>query len=116
MRILCQLPNAADLINGVEFVAHAAGKLSVEVAEEVGKAFLAIPGYVLHEEAPVVSTEPAAAAAATADAVADAAVDAADAAAASAAAADAAAGDAPAEADAPAADAAATTAKRGKKA
>jgi hypothetical protein len=49
MRILCTLPNASELINGVKFAIHEAGRLSEEVAEEIGHAFLAIPGYLLHE-------------------------------------------------------------------
>lgn len=49
MKILCTLPNASDVINGVRFVEHKLGMLSEEVAEEVGKLFASIPGYKVHD-------------------------------------------------------------------
>lgn len=43
--ILCKLPNAAAVINGVEFKKTDAGMLSGEVSDEAAELFAAIPGY-----------------------------------------------------------------------
>lgn len=46
MKVICKLPNAASLINGIKFEAHKLGVISEEIADEVGEHFLKIPGYV----------------------------------------------------------------------
>jgi regulator of replication initiation timing len=54
MRIVCNLPNAGDVINGVAFVPLKIGDETVRVSEEVNSAvakstFLLIPGYAKFE-------------------------------------------------------------------
>jgi hypothetical protein len=46
MKILCKLPNAASVINGVKFFEHKLGVLSEEVEESVAAEFLKIEGYI----------------------------------------------------------------------
>jgi hypothetical protein len=46
MKILCKLPNAAEVINGVKFITHKLGVVSEEIEDEVAEHFLKIPGYV----------------------------------------------------------------------
>lgn len=46
-QVLCTLPNASELINGVKFAAHAKGLLSEDVSDEVAANFASIPGYEL---------------------------------------------------------------------
>ena len=58
-QVLCKLPNASDLINGVAFESTADGMLSEDVSDDVAAAFAAIPGYSI-----VGAVDPAAAAAA----------------------------------------------------
>lgn len=57
MRIICKLPNASELINGVRFFMHEAGMISEQVASEVGDALLAVPGYFLHQGDAVVPAQ-----------------------------------------------------------
>lgn len=46
MFVICTLPNASDLINGVAFEDHPKGKVSVQsVSDDVAEAFAAIEGY-----------------------------------------------------------------------
>lgn len=59
-RVVCSLPNAGHLINGVRFAslgdaAHM-GMLSEEIPEEVAGEFCAIPGYTLY--AKPIDTQP----------------------------------------------------------
>lgn len=51
-RVLCELPFASSLINGVAFTRSDAGSVSEEISDKVAAAFLAIPGYKLVEEKP----------------------------------------------------------------
>lgn len=44
-RILCTLPNASTLINGVKFASVPAGMLSEDVREDIAAEFALIPGY-----------------------------------------------------------------------
>lgn len=45
-KVLCTLPNASRLINGVAFVLHPRGVLSVDdLPDDVAASFGAIPGY-----------------------------------------------------------------------
>lgn len=46
-KVICTLPNASNLINGVKFVEHELGMISEEIEDEVAGAFAAIKGYVL---------------------------------------------------------------------
>lgn len=48
-KIICKLPNASELINGVKFVTHKLGMVSEEIADEVAAEFVKIEGYVLAE-------------------------------------------------------------------
>jgi hypothetical protein len=66
VKILCKLPNAADVINGVKFFEHKLGMLSEEIEEDVAAVFLKIEGYV--RVLPGKSEAPGAGAAATAPA------------------------------------------------
>lgn len=62
MRVLCTLPNAAAVINGVNFEPVDAGMLSEDVPAEVAAHFLSIPGYrqpKKKEAPPVPSADPA---------------------------------------------------------
>lgn len=60
-KILCQLPNASESINGVRFVQVPKGMLSEEVSDETAAYFAAIAGYtlVLPPRAARVSDQPA---------------------------------------------------------
>lgn len=52
MKIICTLPNASDLINGVKFAPHEDGTvISEDVSSEVAANFLEIPGYTAHDPA-----------------------------------------------------------------
>lgn len=46
-RVICTLPNAACLINGIEFEPHEGGKMisKEDLAPEIAEAFVKIPGY-----------------------------------------------------------------------
>jgi hypothetical protein len=44
-KVICTLPNASFLINGVKFIEHKLGVISEEIEEEVAAAFTAIKGY-----------------------------------------------------------------------
>ena len=46
-KVICSLPNASELINGVKFVTHRLGMISEEVEDAVAAAFSAIPGYAV---------------------------------------------------------------------
>lgn len=46
-KVICSLPNASTLINGVKFVEHEAGVISEEISDEAAAAFASIKGYVL---------------------------------------------------------------------
>lgn len=46
-KVICALPNASDLINGIKFVEHKLGMISEEIEDEVAEVFLSIKGYVL---------------------------------------------------------------------
>lgn len=46
MKILCKLPNASSVINGVKFIEHKLGMISEEVDDAVGEHFLKIEGYM----------------------------------------------------------------------
>jgi len=46
-KVLCTLPNASELINGVKFTAHDKGMLSEEITEDQAEDFASIPGYEL---------------------------------------------------------------------
>lgn len=58
-KVICSLPNASELINGVKFFEHEAGVISEEISDEVAAAFASIKGYVL-EAAQAVDEELAA--------------------------------------------------------
>jgi len=47
-RIICKLPNASEVINGIKFISHKLGMISEEIEDEVAQEFLKIKGYVLH--------------------------------------------------------------------
>lgn len=49
-RILCTLPNASTLINGIPFIADQAGMLSGEVDTETAEHFSRIPGYAVVQQ------------------------------------------------------------------
>lgn len=64
-RVLCTLPNASDLINGVRFIPDRGQAISEEVPLEVAERFARISGYRLIPDpppsdppAPVVETAP----------------------------------------------------------
>lgn len=46
-RIICSLPNASDIINGVRFTADRGQMVSDEISDAQAEAFAAIPGYQL---------------------------------------------------------------------
>jgi len=46
-KVLCTLPNASELINGVKFDAHDKGMLSEDIPDDQAAAFAEIPGYEL---------------------------------------------------------------------
>jgi len=46
-KVICTLPNASTLINGVKFVEHEAGVISEDVSDDVAAAFTRIKGYIL---------------------------------------------------------------------
>jgi len=50
-RVVCTLPNASQLINGVRFASlgDGGGMLSEDIPDHIADAFLGIPGYTLHE-------------------------------------------------------------------
>lgn len=45
-KVICTLPHASALINGVRFVTHKAGMISEDVGQDVADGFLRISGYV----------------------------------------------------------------------
>lgn len=52
-KVICTLPNASSLINGVKFVEHEAGVISEEISDEAAAIFTKIKGYVLEGEGEV---------------------------------------------------------------
>ena len=46
-KVICGLPNASELINGIKFVEHKLGMISEEIEDDVAEAFTRIKGYVL---------------------------------------------------------------------
>lgn len=59
-RVLCELPNASALINGVAFEAHGGAMLSEEINEAVAAVFASIPGYRLFDQGTKAETPDAA--------------------------------------------------------
>jgi hypothetical protein len=60
-RILCTLPTASTLINGIVFVSHRLGMLSEDVPEAIAKRFATIKGYEIYDpDAPRPGTDPVA--------------------------------------------------------
>jgi hypothetical protein len=52
-KVICDLENASNLINGVKFSEFdGVGLISDEISEEQAAHFCGIPGYLLYEEAP----------------------------------------------------------------
>ena len=47
-KVICTLPNASRLINGVAFTEHDLGVVSEEIEQDVADAFLQINGYLDH--------------------------------------------------------------------
>lgn len=58
-KVICTLPNAADLINGVVFTPCPDGMISEDITDEQAENFASIPGYQLVASAagPAVETE-----------------------------------------------------------
>jgi len=50
-RVVCTLPNASTLINGVPFTEDRGQMISDEISDEVAADFVAIPGYLSLVEA-----------------------------------------------------------------
>jgi hypothetical protein len=48
-RIVCTLPNASELINGIKFIESKGQMISEEVEDAVVEFFTAIPGYFAHK-------------------------------------------------------------------
>lgn len=46
-KVICTLPNASELINGVKFVSHKDGMISEDISKDEADSFLDIPGYQL---------------------------------------------------------------------
>jgi hypothetical protein len=44
-KVLCNLPNASELINGVKFITHKLGMISEEIEDDVAAEFSKITGY-----------------------------------------------------------------------
>ena len=51
-RVICDLPNASDCINGVKFTEDRGQMISEELSDEVAEGFAKIPGYKVHEIKP----------------------------------------------------------------
>lgn len=49
-QVICSLPNASTLINGVKFIEHEAGVISEEISDEAAAEFARIKGYVIAGE------------------------------------------------------------------
>ena len=50
-KVVCTLPNASELINGVKFAEEDGVMVSVEVEDDVAEQFASIPGYELRDVA-----------------------------------------------------------------
>jgi hypothetical protein len=67
-KVICKLPNASVLINGVTFVSHKLGMISEEIEEDVAAYFASIKGYVLADKkGKAIEPDPAAAGDGTTD-------------------------------------------------
>ena len=49
-KLICTLPNASAVINGVAFVTHRLGMISEEVGQDAADHFLTVPGYQLADK------------------------------------------------------------------
>lgn len=49
-QVICTLPNASNLINGVKFIEHEAGVISEEISDEAAAVFASIKGYIIAGE------------------------------------------------------------------
>lgn len=49
-KVICSLPNASEIINGVRFVTHKLGMISEEVEQDVADFFARITGYSLADK------------------------------------------------------------------
>ncbi|MGH3850417.1 MAG: hypothetical protein ACRDRT_12070 [Pseudonocardiaceae bacterium] len=49
-QVICTLPNASSLINGVKFIEHEAGVISEEIDDEAAAVFASIKGYIIAGE------------------------------------------------------------------
>lgn len=52
MKVLCTLPNASELINGIRFAPTEDGMLSEDVPEDVAERLGTIDGYQIQRDAP----------------------------------------------------------------
>lgn len=60
-KVLCTLPNASELINGVKFAPHASGgMLSEDITDAQAEDFASIPGYELVGAPKAPATDPVA--------------------------------------------------------
>ncbi|MGR9108260.1 MAG: hypothetical protein ACU843_15170 [Gammaproteobacteria bacterium] len=50
MKVICELPNASDMISGVKFSSVDGVHISEAISEEMAEHFLKIPGYKESEE------------------------------------------------------------------
>lgn len=46
-KVICTLPNTADVVNGVKFTLDRGEMISEDVSDEVAAAFAVIPGYTV---------------------------------------------------------------------
>lgn len=62
-KVLCTLPNAAELISGIRFSKHVKGMLSEDITDEQADAFVQVTGYekVEHRTPKQIAAEKAAA-------------------------------------------------------
>ncbi len=59
-QVLCKLPNASELINGVKFSPQGkVGMISEDITDEQAAHFLQIKGYVIVKAAPAAAPAPA---------------------------------------------------------
>lgn len=56
-KVICTLPNAAAVINGVAFEPHELGLISEDISKEKVEYFLSIPGYVSPDAKPAVDLD-----------------------------------------------------------
>lgn len=48
-KVICNLPNASGLINGIKFVGHKLGMISEEIEDHIAKELASIKGYFVHD-------------------------------------------------------------------